>query len=115
MYTIDLDMPKMDFNVCIAEAYLFLNDGNVLWADKMFNKLLCTNEKRVLRVWAFGKPFKRKSCTGIFKELGVLTLPSIFILQSAIFVRKYFYAILLTITMKQLCNKPYYIYEQPVL
>ena len=72
--------------------------GIVLWGNENLNENLCKKifgkQKTAIRIIYYGRPYygkerKEKSCRGIFKELKILTLTSQFILNTAIYVKKY--------------------------
>lgn len=94
MSQVSLSMQRKEvLKVYHAFFHSFLNYGNLLWANQNLNQLLFKKtfrrQKRAIRILKFGKAIKKQSCRGIFKEFGILTLVSIFILQAAVYAFKH--------------------------
>jgi hypothetical protein len=62
--------------------------GVELWGSSSYMRDIFKIQKKYLRIMTGAKP--RTSCKGIFKELNVLTLPSLYILKSVNFVKSNF-------------------------
>ena len=84
---------KEVIKVYYAFFHSFLSYGNQLWANELNNKELCRKvfrkQKRAIRILIFGRAARKQTCRGRFRELGILTCTSIFILQSVIYALKY--------------------------
>ncbi|KAG8291853.1 hypothetical protein J6590_108669 [Homalodisca vitripennis] len=77
-------------NLVMNAYFAFFNAhityGTLLWGNSAGAKLVFKTQRRALRVIAgIGE---RDSCRPVFVDLGILTLPCIFILQSLIFLKE---------------------------
>lgn len=70
-----------------ANAYAWFNYSIVLWGDSVEFSDIFIKQKKLIRILANIK--QRQSCRPHFKTLKILTLPSIYIMQMTLFVKKY--------------------------
>lgn len=81
---------KENIKVYFAFFHSFLSYGALLWCNALVNKNLCIKvfkkQKRAIRMLTFKKP-RKQSCRGRFRNLGILTITGLFILQAALFAK----------------------------
>lgn len=73
-------------NIYYALAYSHMSLNILSWGSTKEIERIFINQKRIIRL-IFGMKF-RESCRDVFKEKGILTLPSIYILKCLTFVKQ---------------------------
>lgn len=85
---------KESFKVYFAFIHSFLSYGCLLWANQLVDdghyKSIFKLQKRAIRILKYGKLARRQSCRGLFKQFGILTLASIFVMQAALYAKKFY-------------------------
>lgn len=76
--------------VYFAFFHSHLTYGTMLWASEssVYVQEIFSLQKTAIRILRYGSR-ERKSCRGIFKELGILTLTSIYIQQHVTYAKKF--------------------------